>query len=249
MVGSSGDAIVELDLQGRITAWNPAAADMLGFESEDAIGQPVSMLRSEGQVELSELVTAAIAEPRDRAARDRRCRRRRASRFPVSLRVSPIRDVRGRLLGTSLVARDVSDRRRAERARERAESYRGVQLAVAGGLAESNSTEEAMPRVVEALGRGLGWDAGLYWRAGEDGALACEAFWGKRGRELKDFEASTAGLAVPAGEGFLGHVVATAKAAWTERIADDASFPPGQARRRRRGHRGRRLPAAARRAR
>jgi PAS domain S-box-containing protein len=227
VVGSSGDAIVELDLKGRITAWNPAAAAMLGFEPADAVGQPLSMLRSEGQVELSELVTAAIAD-RETAPREIALQTKQGESVPVSLRVSPIRDVRGRLLGTSLVARDVSDRRRAERARERAESYRGVQLAVAGGLAESNSTEEAMPRVVEALGRGLGWDAGLYWRAGEDGALTCDAFWGKRGRELKQFEASTAGLAVPAGEGFLGHVVATAKAAWTERIADDSSFPPGE---------------------
>jgi PAS domain S-box-containing protein len=232
VVASSGDAIVELDLDGLISAWNPAATAMLGFSADEAVGETVSILRTEGDGgELGNLISAAIAEGSTDPI-ETVLGTKKGDGVPVSLRVSPIRDVGQRLLGTSLVARDIRDRRRAEAAKDRAESYRSVQLEAAGVLAESGSVEETMPRVLEAMGQGFSWDIGVHWRL-EDGVMKCAAMWHLPSRrwddvEAEDFEARIRAAELSADEGLLGHVVTSGEPAWMENVADDRSFPPGK---------------------
>jgi PAS domain-containing protein len=48
-------------------------------------------------------------------------RRKDGSVVPVSLTISPIRDDRGRVIGSSAIARDITERRRAEEAIRRSE--------------------------------------------------------------------------------------------------------------------------------
>jgi PAS domain S-box-containing protein len=232
VVASSGDAIIELELDGVISAWNPAATGMLGYRSEEAIGQPVSILRADSERDdMDSLLAAAVAQginpPMEAVLRTKD-----GEGVPVSLRVSPIRDIGGRPIGTSLVARDISDRRRAEAAKARAESYRGVQLEAAGVLAESGGVEETMPRVLEALGRGFSWEIGVHWRL-EEGVMRCAAIWRLPNRRwddvvADDFEARVRAFELTADEGLLGHVVTSGEPAWMENIADDRSFPPGK---------------------
>jgi PAS domain S-box-containing protein len=232
VVASSGDAIVELDLDGLISAWNPAAAAMLGYSADEVVGEPVSILHSEGQSgELGNLVGAAVAE-RSTDPIETVLGTKDGDGVPVSLRVSPIRDVGERLIGTSLVARDIRDRRRAEAAKARAESYRAVQLEAAGILAESGTVEETMPRVLDALGRGFSWEVGVHWRL-EEGLLNCAATWHLPNRRFDDvvaddFEARVEAVELDAGEGLLGHVVSAGEPAWMENVAADRTFPPGK---------------------
>jgi two-component system, chemotaxis family, CheB/CheR fusion protein len=116
IVESSDDAIVSKTLDGIIQSWNGAATKIFGYAPEEAIGQPVTLiipddLQSEERKIIAQLRAGKRVEHFDteRVTKDGR-------RIPVSLTISPIHDAEGRVIGASKIARDISERRRAEEA-------------------------------------------------------------------------------------------------------------------------------------
>jgi two-component system, chemotaxis family, CheB/CheR fusion protein len=114
IVESSDDAIVSKSLDGRIQSWNAGAARIFGYTAEEAVGQSITLIIPKEQ----------YAEERHILERVRRGERiehfdtirvtKTGQRIPVSLTVSPVRDPRGTIIGASKIARDISERRRAE---------------------------------------------------------------------------------------------------------------------------------------
>jgi PAS domain S-box-containing protein len=119
IVESSDDAIISKNLDGIITSWNVAAERIFGYHGEEAIGQHITLLIPE----------RLRAEEDDIIGRIRRGlkvdhfetirQRKDGTEFPVALTVSPIRDRDGRIIGASKIARDMTERRRAEAIAER----------------------------------------------------------------------------------------------------------------------------------
>src|SRR5665213_1897512 len=108
IVESSGDAIVSKNLDGVITSWNSAAERMFGHTREQAIGQPITLvipadLHGEESAILAKLRSGERIENYEttRARRD-------GTKFEVSLTISPVRDMGGRVVGASKVARDIT---------------------------------------------------------------------------------------------------------------------------------------------
>jgi PAS domain S-box-containing protein len=116
IVESSDDAIVSKTLDGIIQSWNSAAVRIFGYTAEEAIGQRITLiipddLHGEERGIIAQLRAGKRVEHFDtmRITKDGR-------RIPVSLTVSPIHDDKGRVIGASKIARDISERRRAEEA-------------------------------------------------------------------------------------------------------------------------------------
>ncbi len=117
MVESSNDAIITTTLDGTINTWNPAAERMYGYGPNDAIGKRATLL-APGQPEIT-LVNERFArlaggeriEPFETTAL-----RSDGSVIEVSVTLSPIRDVDGAVVGAASATRDITARRRAERA-------------------------------------------------------------------------------------------------------------------------------------
>ena len=118
IVESSDDAIASKTLAGIVTSWNRAAERLFGYAAEEMIGRPIAVLAAPGR----EHEMPAILERVRRGERvdhfDTVRRRKDGSLIEVSLTVSPVRDGRDRIVGASKVARDITERRRAERERE-----------------------------------------------------------------------------------------------------------------------------------
>ena len=114
IVESSDDAIIGKDLNGVITAWNRGAERLYGYTAEEVIGQPVTILiPSDRQAEEPQILARVLRD--ERVEQYETVRRRRDGRLiDVSLMVSPIKDQDGRIIGASKIARDITDRRRAE---------------------------------------------------------------------------------------------------------------------------------------
>jgi PAS domain S-box-containing protein/diguanylate cyclase (GGDEF)-like protein len=114
IVESSDDAIVGKTLEGIITSWNGGACRLFGYESEEAIGQPITLILPPDRLEEE----ARILEQLRRGERVRHFetvrRRKDGSRVEVSLSISPILDSQGRVVGASKIARDITERRRAD---------------------------------------------------------------------------------------------------------------------------------------
>jgi PAS domain S-box-containing protein len=115
IVESSDDAIVSKTLDGCITSWNPGAVRLFGYAPEEIIGKPITTivpadLRAEEDEVLARLRRGERVEHFEtvRLTKDGR-------RIDVSLTVSPIRDQEGEIVGASKSARDISERKQAER--------------------------------------------------------------------------------------------------------------------------------------
>lgn len=110
----SDDAIISKNLDGIITTWNRGAERLFGYTPEEAIGKPVTMLMPPERVDEEPQILARIrrGEPVDHYETVRR--RKDGSLVDISLTVSPMRDGRGRIVGASKIARDVTERKKAE---------------------------------------------------------------------------------------------------------------------------------------
>ena len=114
IVESSEDAIISHDLDGSITSWNRGAEKIYGYASAEIIGQPMSTLLADAQVDewpanLERLRGGETLTNFDisRTTKDDRS-------IHLSLTISPICDDKGRIVGASAVARNIADRKAAE---------------------------------------------------------------------------------------------------------------------------------------
>jgi PAS domain S-box-containing protein len=118
IVESSDDAIIGKTLDGIITSWNAGATRIFGYTAEEMIGKPISWLvPPDRQGDVATILGAVRGGQRIEHFETERIRKD-GRRIHVSVTVSPIRDADGRIVGASKVARDVTERHRAEEAKE-----------------------------------------------------------------------------------------------------------------------------------
>jgi PAS domain S-box-containing protein len=117
IVDSSDDAIVSKDLNGIITSWNAGAERLFGYKTEEIVGKSVlTIIPSELQHEEPEILRRLRAGERIEHYETERIRKD-GERVFVSLTISPIKNAAGKVTGASKIARDISERRRADDAR------------------------------------------------------------------------------------------------------------------------------------
>src|SRR5439155_12297478 len=121
IVEYSEDAIISTTSEkGIITSWNPGAERLFGYSARQAIGSSIAILIPPEQAEQQKQALNAVREAGRAEHHEIAAVRKNGSRVEVSLTVSPIKDVSGELVGISLIARDVTDRQRAQRYLEQA---------------------------------------------------------------------------------------------------------------------------------
>lgn len=114
IVESSDDAILSKDLDGIITSWNQGAQRLYGYAGHEVLGKPVTILIPEDRQEEEPRILARIRRGERIDHYETMRRRKDGSLVDISLSVSPIVDSTGKIVGASKIARDISDRRRAE---------------------------------------------------------------------------------------------------------------------------------------
>jgi PAS domain S-box-containing protein len=112
IVESSDDAIVSKNLDGIIANWNRGAERIFGYTSEEAIGQPITIvIPADRQSEEREILTRIRRGERiDHFETIRQ--RKDGGLIVVSLTVSPVKDDDGKIVGASKIARDISEQKR-----------------------------------------------------------------------------------------------------------------------------------------
>jgi len=115
IVDSSDDAIIGKDFESRVVSWNAGAERLFGYTAAEMLGQPVTRLLAPDRA-AEEL--RIVEEVRRSGIRHYETVRHRKDGRPVelSLTVSPIKNARGDVIGLSSIARDITERKQAERA-------------------------------------------------------------------------------------------------------------------------------------
>lgn len=114
IVESSNDAIVGKDLDGIIKSWNQGAQRLFGYCAEEVIGKPVTILMPADRQNEEPMILARIRRG-ERIDHYETVRQRKDGRLvDISLTVSPIMDAEGNIIGVSKIARDITDRKKAE---------------------------------------------------------------------------------------------------------------------------------------
>lgn len=136
IVESSNDAIIGKNLHGVITSWNQGAERLFGYTAREAIGQSVTMLIPSDRLDEEPPILDQIR--RGKAIQNyetvRQCKDGKLRN--ISLTVSPIRNDEGQIAGVSTVARDITERIRAEEGlRESEARYRATFDNAAVGIA------------------------------------------------------------------------------------------------------------------
>ncbi len=116
VIASSDDAIVSKTLDGIVTSWNRSAERMFGWTAAEMVGQSIRRIIPADRQSEEDEVLARIRRG-ERVDHFETIRERKdGTSVEISLTVSPIVDETGQIVGASKVARDISERRAAERA-------------------------------------------------------------------------------------------------------------------------------------
>ncbi|HTL59366.1 MAG TPA: PAS domain S-box protein [Candidatus Limnocylindrales bacterium] len=139
IVDSSDDAIVGKNLEGIITSWNRGAERIFGYTANEAIGKSITLLipldRRDEEVRILDRIRRGERVEHIETVRQRKD----GTPIEISLTISPIKDSTGTIIGASKIARDITERKRAER----------QQLALYELVSKVNRAA-AMPDILEA---------------------------------------------------------------------------------------------------
>lgn len=114
IVESSDDAILWKDLDGIIASWNKGAERIFGYTADEVVGKPVTILIPPDRQDEEPAILARIRRG-ERVEHYETIRQRKdGSLINISLTVSPVRDAAGNIVGASKIARDITERKRAE---------------------------------------------------------------------------------------------------------------------------------------
>jgi len=173
LVDFSEDAIIGTTLDGTIVAWNSGAERLYGYAADDVIGRSVALLAPTER-------SSEIPKVLERLRRGERVVDHETSRVrkdgtivPVSLRVAPITDTAGAVIGVSTTARDVTARHAAEdEIRRRAAHFEVLNEIITAAASAADLRTflgTLLDRLLATLGGACGgawlgqhWDSGVH---------------------------------------------------------------------------------------
>ena len=228
VVNALDEGVVVIDAEGVVRTGNASAERILGLPSEELTGRSVQderwrIIHEDGSAFLPEdypaVITLRTGEPCASVVMG-------VYRPDGSLRWI---DINSRPLpaegesGPSAVVVSFSDITERKRAEERLTAQYAVTRVLA---AESRSLEDAVPKIMRAVGQNLEWDCGIFWRVDRTASLLrCLDQWRSPGVEAQTFLEKTWERTFKPEEGLPGRIWASGKAAWITDVVRETNFP------------------------
>jgi PAS domain S-box-containing protein len=116
IVESSDDAILTDDNNGIIISWNGAAERIFGYTADEVIGRPVTLLIPADRQDEESGILERVKRGERIQPYDTVRQRKNESLVDIFVTISALRDTAGEIIGSSKIARDITDRKRAEEA-------------------------------------------------------------------------------------------------------------------------------------
>lgn len=221
IVDTALDGVITIDAAGIVTEWNAQATVIFGWTREEAMGNLLSdtiiperdrEMHAQGIREYLKTGVGPVLNRRIEII----ARHKKGHEFPVEISVSPARI--GEAYIFSAFVRDITDRRRAER-------RLASQYAVTRVLSEAVRLEEAVPKIIQAVGESLEWDLGVFWRLDkQSGMLRCLDHRRVTTRSVDEFIAQTQHQTFKVGVGLPGRIWESGQPVWIKDVTVDPAF-------------------------
>jgi diguanylate cyclase (GGDEF)-like protein/PAS domain S-box-containing protein len=219
LIEASPLAIIVRDVDGRVESWNAAAEHIFGWTHDEVRGGVVpyhargadadeSVFRSKVLAGESVAVAEGVAVTKD------------ARMIDVAVSGARINDLAGRPTGYLTIVADITSRRRAAQ-------QQSLISRIAMLLAEGQSAEEAIPRVLQAMCESFGFVYSSRWVLDHQNLLLrCAESWWVPGPELAAFHEQSKHRLVRPGksEGLTRRVWDTGAPVWLADLRSEASF-------------------------
>jgi PAS domain S-box-containing protein len=145
IVDSSDDAIISKTLDGIITSWNKSAERLFGYTAAEAVGQHIFLIIPRERRKEEEEIIGKLRRG-ERVDHFETVRvRKDGSTLDLSLTISPVKDMSGKVVGASKVARDISERKLAQ------EELRRSQVRLAAEAEALRQSEDRLRKLSEML--------------------------------------------------------------------------------------------------
>ncbi|CAN5625659.1 hypothetical protein BH10ACT2_BH10ACT2_20560 [soil metagenome] len=118
IVDSSADAIFGVTFEGLITSWNRAAERLFGYAAKEIVGQSINILASDDMRHEQLEARSRLTEGSPYEVFETTRQRKDGTSVEVLLTASRTTDEKGRMIGASVIARDITDDIKARRALE-----------------------------------------------------------------------------------------------------------------------------------
>ncbi len=115
IINSSDDAILSKTMEGIITSWNAGAERLFGYAANEVIGKNVSILIPPDRINEEPKIIESIKKGEHVKHYETERLRKNGSHVFISLTVSPIKDKTGKIIGASKIARDITEKKEAEK--------------------------------------------------------------------------------------------------------------------------------------
>jgi PAS domain S-box-containing protein len=241
---SAGEGILGLDTHGRATFTNAAAAALLDYPAEELIGRELHPLVHHSRADGSPYPASecpSLAALRDGAVHTVSGEvfwRKDGSSLPVEYVSAPLRDAEG-TVGTVLVFRDVTERRRGEE--EHARLYQAAQAELAEraraevelrllqsltvDISEAPDLDAALFIALREVCQSTGWALGQAWMPRPDGtAMECRQAWYSSESGLQAFVDDTRRFLARSGHGLIGRVWSDRRPIWIRDVTASSTF-------------------------
>ncbi|MCC4769113.1 PAS domain S-box protein [Methanosarcina sp. DH2] len=116
VVESSDDAIITKSLDGMITSWNRGAEQIYGYSAEEVLGKNVSIIEPENLKGETKQLAEKIEQGEKIHHSETLRLKKDGTIINISITLSPVFDVSGELIAVSTIARNTTERRKAEEA-------------------------------------------------------------------------------------------------------------------------------------
>ncbi len=226
------DAVVLVDGQGLIVAFNPAAERTFGHGRAVALGRPfVDLLVAPEDREGQRRQLAGILAPvSGQRSSDRRLEmtavRADGARFPVELTVTPVGTAAAPFVAGFI--RDISEQRRAEATVRRQADLIGLLQRVAVAANGEDAVEPLLQCTLDEVCALTGWPVGHAYLLPDDGEarLVSTGIWHLDDREaFAVFRSITEAMTFARDVGLPGRVLASGRPLWITDVTKDANFP------------------------
>ena len=174
LLESSPAPIVAVDRNKLVTAWNPAATQLFGWQAEEVFGRLYPLVPEEGEPQFRTAVERVLSGSMIPEYTARR-RRKDGSLVDVTIALAPIRDPTGEVVGVLSIFNDITNQRNAE---SHAARLNDVLMAIRGVhrlMVHEKDSSRLVQRVCECLLEYRGYNTAWIARLHDGEALSLAA--------------------------------------------------------------------------